>query len=122
MVRANYHDFNLCHNVVAGISAAAILHFANKTPIDFHSKKQATNETSAHGSVHSSARTCVEHILDLRKTLRCLGAPMRSLRYMVGDNKSVVDSSMAPNGNMHERRMALLFYRARESVAAGIAH
>ena len=38
----SYHDANLFHNVITGRSMTAILHFLNKTPIDWYSKKQAT--------------------------------------------------------------------------------
>ena len=39
---------------------------------------------------------------------------------MFGDNKSVVDSSMTPNGKIRERHVALSFYRVRKYAAAGI--
>ena len=69
--------------------------------------------TATCGSEHSSARTCVEHVLDLRITLRYLGVPIHSISYTFGDDKSVVDSSMTPNGKIHKRHVALSFYRVR---------
>ena len=39
---------------------------------------------------------------------------------MTGDNKSVVDSSIIPNGEIYKRHVELSFNRVRESVAAGI--
>ena len=121
VVTISYHDANLHHNVVTGRSVTGVLHFINKTPVDWHSKKQAAAETAAYGSEHSSARTCAEQILDLRITLRCLGAPPRSASYMFGDNKSAVDSSMTPHGKIHKRHVALSFHRVREAIAAKIA-
>lgn len=118
----SHHDANLCHNVVAGRSVTGVLHFINKTPIDWHSKKQSTVETATCGSECSSARTCVEKILDLRITLRYLRVPIRSISYMFGDNKSVVDSNVTPNGKLHKRHVALSFHRVRESIAAGIVN
>ena len=103
-------------------SVTGVLHFINKTPFDWRSKKQATVDTAMYGSEYSSARTCVEQILDLRITLRYLGVPIRSISYMFGDNKSVVDSSMTPNGKLHKRHIALSFHRVRESIAAGIVN
>ena len=44
---------------------------------------------------------------------------MSSLSCMLGDDKSVVDSSMTPNGKIHKRHIATSFYRVRESIAAG---
>ena len=51
------------HNVVIGSSVAGPLYFANKTPVDWHRKKQAAVETVACGSEHFSALICVEKIL-----------------------------------------------------------
>ena len=56
----SYHDANLYHNVITGRSVTGVLHFLNKTPIDWYSKKQSTVETATYGSEYSSARTCVE--------------------------------------------------------------
>jgi len=38
----HYVDANLYHDLITGRSVTGILHFANKTPIDWYSKKQAT--------------------------------------------------------------------------------
>ena len=46
--------------------------------------------------------------------------PIRSLSYISGDNKSLVDSSMTPNENIHKHRVVLSFHRVRESIAAEI--
>ena len=62
-------DVNLCHDMLTGKSVTGALHFVNKTPIDWCSKKQATVETATHGSEFVAARTCVEQILDVRLTL-----------------------------------------------------
>ena len=43
-------DANLFHDALTGCSATACLHFANGTPIDWCSKKQATVETATHRS------------------------------------------------------------------------
>ena len=91
-----------------------------KNPVDWNITKQAGVETDTCGSDCSSARTCVEHTLDMRITLRCLGVPIHLLSYTFGDNKIFVDSIMTPHGKMHKRHAALSFYRVRESVAAGI--
>ena len=89
----HYVDANLMHDMATGRSVTGILHLANKTPIDWYSKKQATVETATYGSEFVAARTCVEQIIDLRTTLRYLGVPIRERSYMFGDNESVVNSS-----------------------------
>jgi hypothetical protein len=40
----HYQDANLYHDIITGWSVTAILHFLNKFPIDWYSKKQATIE------------------------------------------------------------------------------
>ena len=55
----SYHDANLYHSVVMGISDTGV-HFLNKTPVNWHSKKQATFEIATCGYENSSAQTHVE--------------------------------------------------------------
>jgi hypothetical protein len=93
----------------------------NKTPIDWYSKKQATVETATYGSEYVAACTCVDQVMDLRLTLRYyFGVPIRSRSYMLGDNKTVVESSIRPHAKLHKRHMALSFHRVREAIAAKI--
>ena len=93
VVTVSYHDANLYHNVITGRSVTGIIHFVNKTPIDWYSKKQSTVETATYGSEYVSAKTCVEQIIDLRNTLRYLGVSVKERSFVFGDNRSVVDSS-----------------------------
>jgi Reverse transcriptase (RNA-dependent DNA polymerase) len=117
---SHFVDANLMHDVVTGRSVTGILHLANKTPIDWYSKKQATVETATYGSEFVAARTCVEQIIDLRNTLRYLGVPIRDKSYMFGDNQSVVNSSMQVFAKLHKRHTMLSFHRVREAIAAGL--
>ena len=64
-------DANLNHCLATGKSLAGCLHFVNKTPVDWCSKEQATVETATYGSA-------TEQIMDIRQTLRYLGAPIGS--------------------------------------------
>ena len=120
MVTISCHDANLHHNVLIGRYVTRILHLVNKTPIDWYSKKQPAVETAAHSSESSSARTCAEQIIDLRNTLRCLGAPLRRKRFALGDNDAVVNGSVTPHTKKHKRHAALSFHRVREAIAAKI--
>jgi hypothetical protein len=47
---SHYVDANLMHDVTTRKSVPGILHLINKTPLDWHSKKQATVETATYGS------------------------------------------------------------------------
>ena len=82
-------DANLMHDVVTGKAVTGILHFLNMTPIDWYTKKQNTVETATYGSEFVVARTATEQIIDLRLTLRYLGANIREVAYLFGDNESV---------------------------------
>jgi hypothetical protein len=117
---SHYVDANLMHDVTTGRSVTGILHLANKTPIEWYSKKQATVETATYGSEFVAARICVEQIIDVCNTLCYLGVPIRDKSLMFGDNKSVVDSSMQLNANLHKRHTMVSFHRVREAIAVGI--
>jgi hypothetical protein len=75
----HYQDANLYHDINTGRSVTSILHFMNKMPIDWYSKKQATIKTATYGSEFISARTCIDQIVDLRLTLKYLGIPIRDM-------------------------------------------
>jgi hypothetical protein len=116
----HYVDANLMHDLVTGSSVTSTLHLVNKTPSDWYSKKHATVEIATYGSEFVAARTCVEQIIDLRNTLRYLGVPIRSKSDMFGDSKSVVDSSIQVNAELHKRHTMLTFHRVREAIASGM--
>jgi hypothetical protein len=113
-------DANLYHDMMTGCSVTGILHFINKTPMEWYSRKQATVETATYGSEIFAARTCVEQILDLRNYLRYLGLTICGQSYMFGDSKTVIDGSTIPHAKLHKRHNALSFHRVREAVASGM--
>ena len=59
------------------------------------------------GSEYVTAQTCVE--CDIRKCA-----------YMLGDNKSVVDSSMIPHVKLHKWHMELSLHHVREAIAGDL--
>ena len=86
-------DANLNHCLATGKSLTGCLHFVNKTPVDWYSKKEATVETTTYGSEFVAAQTATEQIMDIRQTLRYLGAPIGTKSFLFGDNRSVVTSA-----------------------------
>ena len=60
---SHYVDANLYHDMLSGHSVTGILHFVNKCPIDWYSKKQGTVETATFGSEANAARTATEQII-----------------------------------------------------------
>jgi hypothetical protein len=65
----HYHDANLYHNIITCQSVTGILHFFNKMPIDWFSKKQATVKTATYASEYISGWTCIDQMVDLLNTL-----------------------------------------------------
>ena len=59
-------DANLNHCLATRKSLTGCLHFVNKTPVDWYSKKQATVETATYGSEFVAAQTATEQIMDCR--------------------------------------------------------
>ena len=60
-------DANLNHCLAAVKSLTGCLHFVNKTPVDWYSKKQATVETATYGSEFVAAKTTTEQIMDISR-------------------------------------------------------
>jgi hypothetical protein len=57
-----YKDANLHHDMCTGRAITGVLHFINKTPIDWYSRKQSTLETATYGSEFTSAKTAIQQI------------------------------------------------------------
>ena len=111
-------DAILNHCLATGKSLTGCLHFVNKTPVDWYSKKQATMETATYGSEFVAAKTATEQIMDIRQTLRYLGAPIGAKSFLFGDNRSVVTISTLPHSTLTKRHNILAFHRVREAIAA----
>ena len=111
-------DANLNHCLATGKSLTGCLHFVNKTPVYWYSKKQATVETATYGSEFVAAKTASEQIMDIRQTLRYLGAPIGAKSFLFGDNRSVVTSSTLPHSTLTKRHNILAFHRDRNAIAA----
>jgi hypothetical protein len=119
-VLSTYKDANLYHNLVTGRAVTGILHFINNTPIDWFSKAQPTVETATYGSEFVAARIAVDHIIDLRTTLRYMGVPITGKSFLLGDNESVWKNATIPHSSLKKRHNALSYHRAREAIAASI--
>jgi hypothetical protein len=115
-----FEDANLLHDLTTGRSCTGILHLVNQTPVAWFSKLQKTVETATYGSEFVAARIASEQIMDLRYTLRMLGAPITGKSYMFGDNQSVITSSTIPHSSLNKRHNALAYHRVREAVASNV--
>ena len=111
-------DANLNHCLAIGKSLTGCLHLVNKTPVDWYSKKQATVEVATYSSEFVAAKTATEQIMDIRQTLRYLGAPITTKSFLFGDNRSVVTSATLPHSTSTKRHNILAFHRVSEAIAA----
>ena len=48
-----------------------------------------------------------------------LGVPVRSKTFLLGDNKSVVDSASIPTSTLSKKSTLASYHRVREAIAAG---
>ena len=120
VVSTTFVDANLMAELLTGRSQTGILHLLNKTPVDWFSKLQPNVETATHGSEFVAARIGVDHIVEIRNTLRFLGVPIKGPAHMFGDNLAVVNSLTMPAGKLQKRHNLLNYHRVREAQAAGI--
>jgi hypothetical protein len=88
--------------------------------IESFSKRQACIQTDTFGSEFVAARIAVDQIVDLRKTLRYLGVPVKEWSFILGDNQAVVTNSVIPHSTLSKRHNALSYHRVREAIAAGM--
>ena len=103
VVLSTYKDANLYHDLMTGRSVTGILHFINRTPLDWFSKKQPTVETATNGSKLVAAKTAIQQISALRQRLRYLGIPIHGGTFMFGDSRPVVTSGSAPHSQLTKR-------------------
>ena len=115
----SFVDANLYHDALSGKSVTGVLHFVNKTPLDWFSKKQNTVETATFGSENNAARAAIEQIRANKQTLMYLGVPLAGSPILLGDNESVVNSGTHPHGKLHKRHLMLSYHFVRENIAAG---
>ena len=111
-------DANLNHCLATLKSLTGCLHFVNKAPVDWYSKKQATVETATYGSEFVAAKTATEQIMDIRQTLMYLGGRIGAKSFLFGDNRSVVTSATLPHSTLTKRHNILAFHVVREATAA----
>ena len=74
-------------------------------------------ETATYGSEFVAAKTATEQIMDIRQTLRYLGAPIGANSFLFADNRSVVTNATLPHSTLRHHNI-LAFHRVREAIAA----
>ena len=62
VVLTTYVDANLYHDWITGRAVTGILHFLNKTPVDWYTKRQATVEAATYGSELVAGRIATDQV------------------------------------------------------------
>ena len=117
-----WFDANLYHDLTTGRSAMGQLVMVNQTPIHWSSKRQGSVETATYATEFIAGRVCVDEVIQTRFELRMLGAPLDGPAWVFGDNQSMINSSMLPEGRLTKRASALSFHRVREQVCMGVVY
>ena len=60
--------------------------------------------------------------MNMRYMLRCLGIPVQSPSYLLGDNLGVIQNANNPEADIKKKHVAISFHVVREAIAAGIIH
>ena len=76
-------------------------------------------ETATYGSDFVAARKATEQIMDLRLTLRSMGALIEEFSFLLGEKQSVITSSIIPHSLPSKRHNALAYHRFRAAAAGG---
>ena len=111
-------DAKLNHCLATGKSVSGFIHFVNKTPVDWYSKKWAKVETATCGACCCKNSNRVDH--GHQAFLRYVGAPMGSKTFLFGDTRSVVTSSTLPHSILTKCHNILAFHRVRETIAVNL--
>ena len=76
-----------------------------------------TTTTTMDANLNHFLATGKSLIMDIRQTLRYLGAPITTKSFLFGDNRSVVTSATLPHSTLTKRHNILAFHRVREAIA-----
>jgi hypothetical protein len=111
----SFLDAKLMHYVLSGKLDTGVLHFFNKTPIDWFTKKQNTAETASFGfgSENNATRAAVEQI-KAASNLRFLEVHLVGGPILLGDNESVTSSGTLPQNRLHN--LMLSYHYVRENL------
>ncbi len=115
-------DSDHAHDKVTRRSITGIIMFVGRTPVFYSSKRQGSIETSTYGAEFCAMKTCMEELIALRYMLRCLGVKVEHASLVCGDNMGVIQNVTIKDSLLKKKHVAISYHKARECVAAGIAH
>jgi hypothetical protein len=105
-----------------GRASSGILHFINKPPIEWYSKRQDTIKMATYGSKFVADKVATKQIIAMCYAIRMMGIPLDGPAWLFGDNQSIITSSTIPHLALGKHHMALAYHCIREAVAAGVMY
>jgi hypothetical protein len=91
----------------------------NMALIVWHSKRQATIETSVFGAEFVAMKHGMETLRGLRYKLRMMGVPISGPSFIYGDNMSVIHNTQRPESTLRKKSNSICYHAVREAVAMG---
>lgn len=110
IVLTHYFDANLIYNILLEKSITSIIHFWNKIPMDWYSKKQLIAKTATYGHEFLASCTCFEQAIDHHNYVHYLDASLHEISFVWGNNESMINSSINPDARLHKPHNILSFY------------
>ena len=93
--------------------------YVNSAPVKWHSKKQATIETSVFGAEFVAMNQGMEAVRGLRYNLSIMGVRISGPTYIHGDNMSVIHNKQRPESTLRKKSNLICYHAVHESVPMG---
>jgi hypothetical protein len=120
MTTGIYFDADHAHDRVTGRSITGMVVYVGRTPTTWSSRRQGSVENSTYGAEFIAGKNATEEAIGLRYVLMSLGVPLKGCTVLYGDNKSMIQSSSLPEGQIKKKHVMLAWHKVRETHAAGI--
>ena len=114
-----YVDSSHANDKVNRRSRTGFFVFLNSALIQWHSKKQATIESSVFGAEFVAMKVGIETVRGIRYKLRMMGVPIDGPTYIYGDNMSVIHNTQKPESTLKKKSNSICYHTVRESCAMG---
>ena len=111
-------DSDHAANTVTRRSQTGLLHFDNRAPVTWFSKRHNTVKTRTFGSEFIAMKTAVEHMEALHYKLWMFSIPMEGPTNVFCDNEAVFKNTSIPDSTLKKKHTSNCYHWAREVVAA----
>ena len=112
-------DADHAADTVTRRSRTGFLVYLNSALVFWHSKKQASIESSTFGSEFTAMKQCCEYLRGLKYKLRMMGIPCEGPAFIQGDNQSVLVNTTIPDSTLKKKCQSIAYHMIREGVARG---